>query len=58
MKLNIEALITNLELMRIRLYDMYVYTLDIGLGDMLLSESNNLKQIIEALKKISPGHKN
>jgi hypothetical protein len=55
MKLNIDALINRLELMSIRLYDMYVYTLDLHLADQLLTETNNVKQIIAALRKIHPG---
>jgi hypothetical protein len=55
MRLNIDALINRLELMSIRLYDMYVYTLDIHLADQLLAETNNVNQIITALKKINPG---
>ena len=51
-QLKTEALIDCLENMRIRLYELYVYTLDIEMGDALLNESNKLNQIISQLKKL------
>jgi hypothetical protein len=51
--LNIGVLISTLKDTRIRLYELYVYTLDMGMADALLNECNRLDQIIRQLEPLS-----
>lgn len=50
--LDINVLIRSLEGTRVRLYELYVRVLDLGVADALLRESLHIEQIITQLRKL------
>jgi hypothetical protein len=56
-RVNVRVLIGCLENIRVRLYELYVYTLDMSMADALLWESNKIAEIIKQLETIAPDPK-